>query len=72
MNFSRNIKNIEKSSIFRIKHADIFHPFILVIVMLLFIAISIPMLYFSDELPIPSINLFYCISIGIIFFVLGI
>jgi oligosaccharide repeat unit polymerase len=30
------------------------------------------MLYFSDELPIPSINLFYCISIGIIFFVLGI
>lgn len=56
----------------KINNIDIFNPYILILLILLFILVSIPMLYFSDELPRPSFQLYYYIMIGIIFFIIGI
>jgi oligosaccharide repeat unit polymerase len=55
-----------------IKNIDIFHPYILIVFITLFVLISIPMLYFSEELPRPSFQVYYVIISGILFFVLGV
>lgn len=55
----------------KLKTIDIFHPYILIIAILLFIIISIPIIYFSNELPRPSPYLYLYISIGILFFIIG-
>ncbi len=51
---------------------DIFNPYILIFFILIFILIAIPMLYFSDELPRPSFQVYIYILLGIIFFIIGI
>ena len=55
----------------RLKNIDIFHPYILIIAILLFIIISLPIVYFSNELPRPSLYLYLYILMGILFFILG-
>ncbi|MCL2686975.1 MAG: oligosaccharide repeat unit polymerase family protein [Methanobrevibacter sp.] len=55
----------------QLKNIDIFHPYILIIAILLFIIVSIPIVYFSNELPQPSPYLYLYILIGILFFILG-
>ncbi|RBQ22651.1 hypothetical protein ALNOE001_17120 [Candidatus Methanobinarius endosymbioticus] len=66
-----NLKNKEKL-MDKINNIDIFNPYILILFILLFVLIAIPMLYFSDELPSPSFQVYHCIIIGIIFFILGV
>ena len=54
------------------KNLDLFNPFILVLMVVLFIAIALPMWYFYKNLPCPSIDLFIYIALGLLFFSLGI
>jgi oligosaccharide repeat unit polymerase len=56
----------------KLKNIDIFNPYIIVVVVLLFLAIGIPSLYFSDLLKPPSNTVYWYIAIALIFFVLGI
>ncbi|WP_297980917.1 oligosaccharide repeat unit polymerase family protein [uncultured Methanobrevibacter sp.] len=54
------------------KTLDIFHPFILAIMVFLFVVIAIPMWYFSNRLPAPKMSLYLYIGLGILFFAFGI
>ncbi|KZX16375.1 hypothetical protein MBCUT_08670 [Methanobrevibacter cuticularis] len=54
------------------KNIDLFHPYILIMAFVAFIAISLPILYFSNELPRPSFQVYYFIIMGIVFFVFGV
>ncbi len=54
------------------KNLDLFNPFILVLMVVLFIAIALPMWYFYKNLPSPSLDLFIYIALGLLFFSLGI
>ena len=54
------------------KNIDLFNPFILVFMVVLFIAIALPMWYFYKNLPSPSADLFIYIALGLLFFALGI
>ncbi|WP_042702605.1 hypothetical protein [Methanobrevibacter arboriphilus] len=51
---------------------DIFNPYIVIFFIIIFILVSLPMLYFSDELPRPSFQVYLYILLGIIFFIIGI
>jgi len=62
LNLKSNLKSIR---------IDIFNPNIIVFLIFLFIAIAIPILYFSKELHPPSFQVYIFITIGIIFFKLG-
>jgi len=63
LNLKNNLKSIS---------IDIFNPYIIVVLILLFIAIAIPMQYFSNELIPPSFQVYFFIFVGIIFFILGV
>ena len=65
-----NLK-INKNLANKLENLDIFNPYILVILILAFVVIAIPILYFSDELPSPSFQLYIFILIGILFFIFG-
>jgi len=65
-----NLK-INKNIANKLEKLDIFNPYILVILILAFILVAIPILYFSDELPSPSFQLYIFIFIGILFFIIG-
>ncbi len=54
------------------KDIDLFNPFIIVLMVILFVAIAIPMWYFYDKLPSPNFDLFLYIGLGLIFFIFGI
>ena len=62
-----NLRNNQK-----LNKVDIFNPYIIVVLIFLFIAIAVPMQYFSNELQSPSFQVYIYIFIGIIFFLLGI
>jgi len=66
-----NLK-INKKLANKLENLDIFNPYIVVILILAFIVVAIPILYFSDELPSPSFQLYIFIFIGILFFIFGI
>ena len=61
MNFSLQDKNF-----------DLFHPLIIVAMVILFLLIAMPMWYFYGKLPAPDFNLYLYIGIGLLSFVLGI
>jgi oligosaccharide repeat unit polymerase len=54
------------------KKFDLFHPLIIVVMVILFLLIAMPMLYFYGQLPAPNIDLYLYIGIGLLFFILGI
>ncbi|MBF4469024.1 MAG: oligosaccharide repeat unit polymerase family protein [Methanobrevibacter arboriphilus] len=56
----------------RYGNIDIFNPYIVIFFIIIFILVSLPMLYFSDELPRPSFQVYLYILLGIIFFIIGI
>ena len=62
MNF--NLKKIEK--------IDLFDPYIIVVMVILFVIIAMPMWYYYCKLPAPDFNLFLYIGLGLIIFILGI
>lgn len=66
-----NLK-IKKNFINKLENLDIFNPYILIILILAFIVVAIPILYFSDELPSPSFQVYICILVGILFFIIGV
>ena len=61
MNFSLQDKNF-----------DLFHPLIIVAMVILFLLIAMPMWYFYGKLPAPDFNLYLYIGIGLLSFILGI
>ena len=61
MNFSLQDKNF-----------DLFHPLIIVAMVILFLLIAMPMWYFYGKLPSPDFNLYLYIGIGLLSFILGI
>lgn len=61
MNFSLQDKNF-----------GLFHPLIIVAMVILFLLIAMPMWYFYGKLPSPDFNLYLYIGIGLLSFVLGI
>ena len=63
------IKNNFKN---KLENLDIFNPYILIILILTFIIVAMPILYFSDELPSPSFQVYICILVGILFFIIGV
>ena len=54
------------------KNFDLFHPLILVFMVILFLIIAMPMWYFYGKLPAPKIDLYLYIGIGLLFFIAGI
>ena len=54
------------------KSFDLFHPLILVAMVILFLIIAMPMWYFYGKLPAPNIDLYVYIGIGLLFFIFGI
>ena len=54
------------------KNFDLFHPLILVFMVILFLIIAMPMWYFYGKLPAPNIDLYLYIGIGLLFFIAGI
>lgn len=65
LKINKNFKN-------KLENLDIFNPYILIILILAFIVVAIPILYFSNELPSPSFQVYICILIGILFFIIGV
>jgi len=55
-----------------IRDIDVFHPYILIVIVLLFLAIAMPTWYYSGEIPPPYPQLYGYIALGLIFFVFGI
>ena len=56
----------------KLEKIDIFHPFIIVFVILAFLAIATPSWTILDELVAPGILLYIYIALGLIFFILGV
>ncbi|KZX16975.1 oligosaccharide repeat unit polymerase family protein [Methanobrevibacter filiformis] len=56
----------------KISNIDIFHPYILIIFTLLYLIVSIPVVYFTSKLPHPTMNVYIYMAIGLIFLVLGV
>lgn len=54
------------------KNFDLFHPLIIVAMVILFLLIAVPMWYFYQKLPAPDLSLYLYIGIGILSFILGI
>ena len=65
LKINKNLKN-------KIENLDIFNPYMLIILIFVFIMVAIPSLYFSDELPSPPFQVYISILIGILFFVIGV
>lgn len=65
LKINNNLKN-------KMENIDIFNPYILILLIILFIVVSIPIFYFSDELPSPSFQVYLFIIIGILSFILGV
>lgn len=51
---------------------DLFHPLIIVAMVILFLLIASPMWYFYGRLPAPNLDLYLYIGLGLLFFILGI
>ena len=66
-----NLK-IKKNFANKSENIDIFNPYIIIILILAFILVTIPSLYISGELPSPSFQVYICILIGILFFIIGV
>lgn len=56
----------------KIEKLDLFHPFILVFITILFLLIAIPSWTIMDELVPPYPQLYIYIAIGLLFFILGV
>lgn len=54
------------------RNFDLFHPLIIVAMVILFLLIAMPMWYFYGKLPAPNIDLYLYIGIGLLFFISGI
>ena len=54
------------------KKFDLFHPLIIVVMVILFLLIAMPMWYFYRQLPAPNFDLYLYMGIGLLFFILGI
>lgn len=54
------------------KKFDLFHPLIIVVMVILFLLIAMPMWYFYGQLPAPNFDLYLYIGVGLLFFILGI
>ncbi|AMK16220.1 oligosaccharide repeat unit polymerase family protein [Methanobrevibacter olleyae] len=54
------------------KKLDLFHPLIIVVMVILFLIIAMPMWYIYRQLPYPNIDLYLYIGIGLLSFILGI
>lgn len=54
------------------KNFDLFHPLIIVAMVILFLLIAVPMWYFYQKLPAPDLSLYLYIGIGLLSFILGI
>lgn len=54
------------------KKFDLFHPLIIVFMVILFLLIAMPMWYFYGKLPAPNLDLYIYIGIGLLSFILGI
>lgn len=54
------------------KKFDLFHPLIIVFMVILFLLIAMPMWYFYGKLPAPDLDLYIYIGIGLLSFILGI
>ena len=57
---------------FKDKLFDLFHPLIIVALVILFILIAMPMWYFYKQIPAPNMDLYIYIAVGLSFFILGI
>lgn len=57
---------------FENKFFDLFHPLIIVVMVILFFIIAMPMWYFYGKLPAPNLDLYLYAGIGLLFFILGI
>ena len=54
------------------KNFDLFHPLIIVAMVILFLLIAMPMWYMYQKLPAPTIELYIYIGIGLLSFAIGI
>ena len=54
------------------KKFDLFHPLIIIVMVILFLLIAMPMWYFYRQLPAPNFDLYLYIGVGLLFFILGI
>lgn len=54
------------------KKFDLFHPLIIVFMVILFLLIAMPMWYFYGKLPAPNLDLYIYIGIGLLSFIFGI
>ena len=54
------------------KKFDLFHPLIIVFMVILFLLIAMPMWYFYGKLPAPDLDLYIYIGIGLLSFIFGI
>ena len=61
MNFSLENRNF-----------DLFHPLIIVAMVILFLIIAMPMWYMYQKLPAPNLELYLYIGLGLLFFIIGI
>ena len=57
---------------FKGKEFDLFHPLIIVVMVILFVLIAMPMWYYYGKLPAPKLDLYIYIGIGLLSFILGI
>lgn len=51
---------------------DLFHPLIIVVMVILFLVIAMPMWYCYKQIPAPGLDLYIYVAIGLLFFILGI
>ena len=54
------------------RNFDLFHPLIIVAMVILFLIIAMPMWYMYQKLPAPNLDLYIYIGLGLLFFILGI
>ena len=54
------------------RNFDLFHPLIIVAMVILFLIIAMPMWYMYQKLPAPNLDLYLYIGLGLLFFILGI
>ena len=54
------------------RNFDLFHPLIIVAMVILFLIIAMPMWYMYQKLPAPNLDLYLYIGLGLLFFIIGI
>ncbi|MBR4396888.1 MAG: oligosaccharide repeat unit polymerase family protein, partial [Methanobrevibacter sp.] len=54
------------------RNLDLFHPLIIVAMVILFLVIAMPMWYMYQKLPAPNLDLYLYIGLGLLFFIIGI